>query len=316
MLREQRIKVLSVFMEKKTQEEYAREKFKKKHNFIPDKTKGGNDPNHGTFDRGDGTRRRVDMGKSKSVKASSIDDPEKNIDVPRTAMVELGKPKNREPNYYLDRSFFKLKNGKRREAILQHEVGHDKFHNTNYTDSSESKASTKSTVDSFVKNANIKTAYKSIGVTLSDKELKKVENEARMLLTKIFQENRATSPKELPDKSKQKLRREMLKILKNKCGKSPHDNPMEKEADLHAVNKTSRKDLMKGVNEYSKKISKERQKQTNKALDEYGVTGKDKEKQLKKAKTSLNKELSEDSRNRSKVLKDKKLLEKSKKVYN
>ena len=108
----------------------------------------------------------------------------------------------------------------------------------------------------------------------------------------------------------------MLKILKNKCGKSPHDNPMEKEADLHAVNKTSRKDLMKGVNEYSKKISKERQKQTNKALDEYGVTGKDKEKQLKKAKTSLNKELSEDSRNRSRVLKDKKLLEKSKKVYN
>ena len=181
MLREQRIQVLSVFMEKKTREEYAREKFKKKHNFVPDQTKGGNDPNHGTFDRGDGTRRRVDMGKSKSVPVSSVDDPSEDIDMPRATMVELGKPKNREPNYYLDRSFFKLKNGKRREAILQHEVGHDKFHNTNYTDSSESKASTKSTVDSFVKNANIKTAYKSIGVTLSDKELKEVENEARML---------------------------------------------------------------------------------------------------------------------------------------
>ena len=49
MLREQRYEILGYFIEKKTKEEYARERFKKKHNFIPDKTKGGNDPYHGTI---------------------------------------------------------------------------------------------------------------------------------------------------------------------------------------------------------------------------------------------------------------------------
>lgn len=314
MLREQRYEVLGYFIEKKTKEEYARERFKKKHNFIPDKTKGGNDPNHGTFDRGDGTRRRVDMGKSKSVSTYTLDGSD--MRAPRSAMVELNKSKNKESKYYLDKEFFKLKNGKRREAILQHEVGHDKFHSANSTDSSESETSTNSTIDSMVKNANIKMMYKSIGIEISDKELKEVENATKNSYKKILQESRSTSQKDLPDKSKQKLRREMLKILKNKCGKTPHDNTMEKEADLHAVNKTSKKDFKKGITEYSKKKSKEIQKETSRALDKYGVKGKDKEEHMKKNKTTLNKELNEDNKNRIKVLKDKKLLEKSKKVYN
>ena len=49
MLREQRYEVLGYFIEKKTKEEYARERFKKKYNYVPDKTKGGNDPYHGTI---------------------------------------------------------------------------------------------------------------------------------------------------------------------------------------------------------------------------------------------------------------------------
>ena len=49
MLREQRYEVLGYFIEKKTKEEYARERFKKKYNYVPDKTKGRNDPYHGTI---------------------------------------------------------------------------------------------------------------------------------------------------------------------------------------------------------------------------------------------------------------------------
>ena len=57
----------SYFTEKKTKEEYSMDKFKKKYKFIPDKTKGGNDPRRGTIDPGNGHRIKVDFGKNKTL---------------------------------------------------------------------------------------------------------------------------------------------------------------------------------------------------------------------------------------------------------
>ena len=85
---------LVVFTEMKTQEEYAKEAFKKKYKF----TQSGNNPNEGTI--------TVD-GKTYQVV----------LDSPKGTCVSAG-------FIHLDKKFWKLKNPERRDAVLQHEIGH------------------------------------------------------------------------------------------------------------------------------------------------------------------------------------------------
>ena len=92
-----------VFTEKKTQEEYAREHFKKKYKY---------DPKDSTIEV-DGKRIKVNMDKNNKNRMS-------------TAFYD----KNENSNYInLPSDFFKLKNPKRRDAVLMHEIGHLKMHN-------------------------------------------------------------------------------------------------------------------------------------------------------------------------------------------
>lgn len=95
---------LVVFTEMKTQEEYAKEAFKKKYKFKTD----GNNPNEGYI--------TVD-GKTYQVVLDA--------DIPTCADANV---------IYLDKTFWKLKNPERRAATLQHEIGHIELGHSTGTD--------------------------------------------------------------------------------------------------------------------------------------------------------------------------------------
>ena len=104
----------SLLLEMKNKEEYSRKSFKKKYNFKPDK----DNKNIGKI-KVDGKEYRIDMDKTKDIKD---DDGEHKR--------RTGALKNDDNNtIYLDKKFFKLKgsdNNERRDAVLQHEIGHHK----------------------------------------------------------------------------------------------------------------------------------------------------------------------------------------------
>ena len=292
--------------EKKTREQYSKEKWKKDHKFVPDKTKGGNDPNRGTFDRGDGVRKKVDMAKTKTVSTKNLNDDD--IDVERMTM-------HSQPNdtYYLDKNFHKLKNKKRKEAILQHEVGHDKYHNI----SKQAPGQDKSTVSNEAFNTTVLSLLNSSGVDeilkglgFSDSDIK---NQKKDVLSALKpKRNKYISTKDNSQIDKALLRKDLLKLLRERSSNQPHDNAMEKEADLHAVNKTSAKDLKKGMQEYSKKAAKDRNKIIDKAKGKVDNATK---KEYDKAKKQNNQVYEQDLKSRTKVLNDKEIREKAKKIY-
>ena len=92
---------------KKTHEEYAKEKFKKKYNFVPDKP-----------------------GSSKGT--IEVDGKKYNIDINSDTIESKTGDKN--GNIGVDNRFFKLKGSnksERRDAALYHEIGHQSLHNSN-----------------------------------------------------------------------------------------------------------------------------------------------------------------------------------------
>lgn len=112
MLPEQRYEILKLFTEKRnlTREDRNISKFKKKYNFVPDRP--GSKTGTITVD---GRKRKIDL---------------KNTPL----LVDIDN--NRDLSTYTwtgeittDSEFFKLKNQRRREAALQHEVGHGEMMN-------------------------------------------------------------------------------------------------------------------------------------------------------------------------------------------
>jgi len=96
-----------VFEEKKTREQYAREKFKKKYKY---------DPKDSTIEV-DGKRIKVDIGNSRLIQLDGEYTPRATMStIVGDDMLITGN------------DFFKTKNQKRRDAILQHEIGHLKMH--------------------------------------------------------------------------------------------------------------------------------------------------------------------------------------------
>lgn len=112
---------LDYLVEKKTSEEYAVDKFKKRYKFIPDKPGS----KKGTITV-DGEKFKVDMDTKNPIMRSTVSGEEYIL--PRYTGANLSD----DNEIYLSREFFnRIKNQDRRDAVLNHEVGHLKLHKMN-----------------------------------------------------------------------------------------------------------------------------------------------------------------------------------------
>ena len=252
-----------VVFEKKTRNEYAIEKFKKKYQFKPSEP-------------GSRTGTIVVDGETYDV----------NLDSDLCATDG--------DTVYLNKNFFRLKNGKRRDAILQHEIGHSKLHTYNSYDglnkggkhideTLKTKKALEQHVKSTVDNAQIKTAI--LGK-------KAVEDGIRN--DEIFKKHAAStnnSPK-----------RDAVLDAANKYHHdgTPHENTQEVEADAYSASRVSASQMKRGLRDTYKQAKKEFKKPKYKEHIDM--------KQFMKSASS-------DYNNRSKALKDRDLQMKANQAF-
>ena len=226
----------SYFTEKKTKEEYSMEKFKKKYKFIPDKTKGGNDPRRGTIDPGNGHRVKVDFGKNKTIIINDDSDDK----IHRKRKLAYNPSKN---TIVIDDIFFNnIKDQKRRDAILQHEVGHSELHNVFINGRTNSN-------NKIIEDV-LSDQLKDAGLNVDDPVLKsKIRLSAESIYRKINSgENRIKNPD-----ARLYIRNEARKIMKKE---SEHESTDEYEADSYAVSPSGLKNFKKGFRDYNRKDNK------------------------------------------------------------
>lgn len=284
---------LMILNEKKTREEYARRRFKEKYNFEPDKPGS----NTGTITDKAGKKYKVDTKPGKTYAGMG------KIDTPTNAEIYGDDAKDSKIN--LDKNFFKLKGshkGERRDAILQHEIGHQNLHNTN----AENK-----TVDK--KNRTMEVYKNVVSSSVKDNLGGDMSSDEDVGLIAYYKDNPHESRKEINDqgetakhyakklgsKEERKQRNADLEVAKHYEKKSPHANAMEYEADRFAANRTSEKAIKKGV----RNVYKFTRKDYDKTFD--AITGghgdEDDRKEFKK---NMNNAAEVDMKQRSKALKD------------
>lgn len=251
--------------EKATREQYRIKAFKKKYHYDPK-------------DKSiivDGEKYYVDLDVSNPV--ANIKDGNGNlVSSLRYASANVN---NEDGTIVLDANFFKLKNSKRRDAMLKHEIGHIKRNSLK-----ESEKIDQSTVqlnyDAYVKEmfTKLKSAAKPLG--LSDKEILSIIKSQlkEMGITRSSYEPTSA------ERKKQKNIREIRSYIEKKYTSkrdvyNDHTDFKEIEADRYAVDHSSERDFKKGLKEYtkhakSKKSIKKQLKAQGKAegLDAYGIT--------------------------------------------
>lgn len=226
----------NIFTEKATREEYRMSAFKKKYNYDPkEKTIVVN-----------GETYKVDLDtKRKTMEVYNIVSGEKEATIRQTA-ADMGDP---DSTIHISADFFKLKNNKRRDAVLQHEIGHIKLHNANPSSKKfDSDKSAPIVVHSILEEV-VQKVCQMHGIT--DKEdIKSIRSEVH----KIYGDMKNNYyDKMSKDKLIRKIREDAFKIAKKYESKSnSHTNAKEFEADRYAANHSSEKDLKKGVREYYK----------------------------------------------------------------
>ena len=267
----------SYFTEMETREEYAKRRFIKKYKY---------NPNNKTIIV-DGKQIKLDMDTNSRIMDVAANPKNDNTTIAerQTAAELLSKV----PTIHLDKNFFKLKNDKRRDAILQHEVGHTKLHNLKSPDKD---LKTNKAVLTYVNQSmnTIKSTLKAYGYNDSDikdymngPDIKKMKKE----IVKSYLKNG------MPDnKERAKLRESAIEKFKkfDKSKQSEHANTMEFEADRYATNKAGSSSLKKGIRE------------------SYKFARKNIKNQPKEVKSAYNKMADVDYNARSKVLKSKDLL--------
>jgi hypothetical protein len=236
---------LQLFEEKATREQYTLKRFKKKYNYDPQKKTI-------TVD-GDTYKCNLDNYKGKTMTLTT-DDGRKQI-VVRQLMASYV---NSDPEIYIDRDFFKLNNDKRRDAVLQHEVGHTKLHNI-AKDNPHLKKDAGISPEIYMQLLN--TSYKLNMEQLRNAGYEITPEIKKELYTmmKSYYTTKEDYLSNLPkDKAQAKLnaevRKQMIKIAKKyENTKTAHTNFQEFEADRYAANRTSTKNVKKAVSEYGKK---------------------------------------------------------------
>ena len=293
------------FVEKKTREQYRIDSFKKKYNFKPDKP----------------------GAKTGTITVNGEDYP---VDFNKGNTSITGYLVGTDGNIIISDDFFKLKGSKkneRRDAILNHEIGHIKLHSLNpdNTKLDKSKMSSKTyekITDSLLRLNDRDPDY------LSKKDKKE-------LLGEDYKPLKYTLKSLSNSKKQQSERDESWKNAEKYGGKKigSHLNAMEIEADRYAANKTSSSAVKKGLrNLYTvgkrslsdqKKFVNTLNKEIRSNLKDSGETGEYKkykinkgtfsDEQRKLLKKSVNITRTSDYNARSKALKDKKLIQS--KVY-
>ena len=234
-----------IFEEKATRTEYAMRRFKERYKYNPsDKTIVVN-----------GTRYKVDLDIAKPI-----------IYLPDGAGGHAATPRQTcfawtdEGQIILDKKFFQLKDDKRRAAVLQHEVGHGKLHNTtpgNKT-ADRSKISRTMIMDEIAEQeAELKKYYKQIG--FSDKETAEyVQMWKDGIKPNIDGYLKMSTASEVEDKIRASARAAARKYVPkhNPNLDKTHTNANEFEADRYAANKVGERYIKRGVRETMKMASK------------------------------------------------------------
>ena len=260
--------------EMKTREEYARRSFKKKYNFEPDKP--GSDT--GTITDKEGKKYRVDMEKSSTMDVSGYE-------VPRQTAADLN---DEEGKINLDKNFFKLKGsnkGERRDAMLQHEIGHQKLHNMNpnntmVEDKNRNMKVFKSTIKNMIKDQT--DGIVDISRKGSDDEKRTVHDVRKDIYDNYGAKEYASSIR--ATKQERNQREKDHSAAKKFERPGIHMNAEEYEADRHAANRTSESATKKGIRDFYKNNYRD-------------IKDKNVRKYLKKVGTA-------DTQQRSKALKD------------
>lgn len=234
-----------LFEEKATRTEYAMRRFKERYKYNPnDKTIVVN-----------GTRYNVDLDIAKPI-----------IYVPDGAGGHAATPRQTcfawtdEGQIILDKKFFQLKDDKRRSAVLQHEVGHGKLHNTtpgNKT-ADRSKISRTMIMDEIAEQEEeLKKYYKRIG--FSDKETAEyVQMWKDGIKPNIDGYLKMSTASEVEDKIRASARAAARKYVPkhNPNLDKTHTNANEFEADRYAANKVGERYIKRGARETMKMASK------------------------------------------------------------
>lgn len=234
-----------IFEEKATRTEYAMRRFKERYKYNPsDKTIVVN-----------GTRYNVDLDIAKPI-----------IYLPDGAGGHVATPRQTcfawtdEGQIILDKKFFQLKDDKRRAAVLQHEVGHGRLHNTtpgNKT-ADRSKISRTMIMDEIAEQEEeLKKYYKRIG--FSDKETAEyVQMWKDGIKPNIDGYLKMSTASEVEDKIRASARAAARKYVPkhNPNLDKTHTNANEFEADRYAANKVGERYIKRGVRETMKMASK------------------------------------------------------------
>ena len=183
--------------------------------------------------------------------------------MPQTAAY-LGIPDDKK-HILLDKNFEKLKNNKRRDAILQHEIGHSNLHHLYH--------------DNTVNGRNL--ARKNMGLDGHDYD---------DILTKNMHESKT---------EKEKIRDKNIDVFKKYDVKdNNHANPMEYEADAYARAHKNGDHIKRALRDAEKQNKKSSKEILNKHKN---LSNKEKTEMYH----NYNKELAVDLKARSKVMKDK-----------
>lgn len=244
-----------VFMEKKTTAEYALDKFKRDYQYDP-KTKtivvDGKTYNVNIITKGARTAVIVNGKTVWSYNTTSTEFTGHNTEIK------------------LDQNFFKLKGKSRRNAALQHEIGHAKFHTYDLDNKTTDKRAM--TADILYDNIN-ETINREInklresGIikeTDTDKTNPIAAKKVNDTLRKMIPKARYYAQFANKDERDQKIRMDVRNAAKRYKPKNvnykyypDHTTAEEFEADRHAANKTSERDIKRATRNMYKLVKKD-----------------------------------------------------------
>ena len=239
---------IMILNEKKTREEYRKESFKKKYNFEPDEPGSSK----GTITDKQGKKYHIDMNaKETNAKVGS-----------ENSEIKIGK------------NFFKLKGShgnERRDAVLQHEIGHQNLHNSNpdaktVDARNRSKKTFRKGVDNSIKKStgegseNLRSVAHKIYSNANPRMRNIIDRMTEKDLKEFIYRNTFKEDEYLKDTSEKDQKRRDSDYQKAKKFEKPNSNHIkaeEFEADRYSANRTSERALKKGLSNYKKLDNKD-----------------------------------------------------------
>lgn len=235
-----------LYQEMKTRDEYSREKFKKKYDYKPNSDDKYKDKGTITVNN-----KKVPIDMSKSLYEDKNGNPITKKDKNKLKVHDrsTGVSSDNDNTISLDKNFFKLKNQKRRDAMLFHELTHRNWQMPNADKNMQVPELKKFYKDTLIHQYT--EIFKKQGYT--DKEIS--DFLSRPDVTNII--DKKVETEYLHNKkynSKNAERSEAISKLNSKYTSNTNDhiNPLEKEADIVASKETSTQTMKQAIRETNK----------------------------------------------------------------